>query len=85
MRRPYVLLTIGVVVLLFLAISALLARVFSADGAERTAITSLLEAQARGSAGAIAAQIRTARTTPRVAPARRSTPRRWDARDPSRS
>ncbi len=58
MRRPYVLLTIGVVVLLFLAISALLARVFSADGAERTAITSLLDAQARGSAGAIEAQIK---------------------------
>jgi hypothetical protein len=57
MRRPYVLLIIGVVVLLFLVISALLARVFSADGAERTAITSLLEAQASGNANAVAAQI----------------------------
>ncbi len=58
MRRPYVLLTIGVVLILFLAISALLARVFSADGAERTAITSLLEAQAKGDPNAVAALIR---------------------------
>ena len=57
MRRPYVLLTIGVVVILFLAISALLARVFSADSAERTAITALLDAEAKGNANAVAAQI----------------------------
>lgn len=58
MRRPYVLLIIGVVVLVFLVISALLARVFSADGAERTAITSLLDAEAKGDPGAVTAQIR---------------------------
>ncbi len=49
MRRLYI---VGIVVgvVLFLAISGLLARVFSADGAERGAITSLLTAQARGDA-----------------------------------
>jgi hypothetical protein len=57
MRRPYVLLIVGVLIVVFLAISALLARVFSADGAERTAITSLVQAEARGDAGAVASQI----------------------------
>jgi hypothetical protein len=57
MRRAYILLIVGAVVLVFLAISALLARVFSADGAERTAITSLVRAEARGNADAVAAQI----------------------------
>jgi hypothetical protein len=37
-------------VLLFLGISTLLARVFSIDGAERSAITSLIDAEARGDA-----------------------------------
>ena len=49
MRRLYIVgIALGVV--LFLAISALLARVLSVDGAERSAITTLLQAQARGDA-----------------------------------
>jgi hypothetical protein len=46
-RRLYIL-AIVVGVVLFLAISALLARVFSVDGAERSAITSLVATEARG-------------------------------------
>jgi hypothetical protein len=53
MRRAYLLL-IAAAVILFVAISALLARVFSADGAERTALTALVGAEARGdTAGAL--------------------------------
>jgi hypothetical protein len=47
MRRLYlVLIALGLV--LFLIVSALLARVFSADGAERSAVTGLVQAEARG-------------------------------------
>ena len=47
MRRLYLaLIALGLV--LFLAVSALLARVFSADGAERSAVTGLVQAEARG-------------------------------------
>jgi hypothetical protein len=46
-RRLYLLLiVVGIVV--FLGVSALLARVWSADGAERSAITQLVQAEARG-------------------------------------
>jgi hypothetical protein len=45
----------GVVV--FLAVSAVLARVFSIDGAERSALTSLITSEARGDARAMAAQM----------------------------
>jgi hypothetical protein len=45
-RRLYVL--IGVAILVFLAISALLARAFSADGAEQSAITALVRDEAAG-------------------------------------
>jgi hypothetical protein len=51
MRRAYVISIVGVGVLLFLAISAVLARVFSVDSAERSAITALVQAEARGDAG----------------------------------
>jgi hypothetical protein len=47
-RRLYLLL-IGLGILVFLAISTLLARVFSTDGAERSAITGLVQAEASGS------------------------------------
>jgi hypothetical protein len=57
MRRAYVLAIIGVVVIVFVVVSALLARVFSADGAERSAITSLVQAEAKGNANAVASQI----------------------------
>jgi hypothetical protein len=48
-RRLYLLL-IGLGILVFLAISALLARVFSTDGAERSAVTGLVQAEASGDA-----------------------------------
>jgi hypothetical protein len=49
-RRVY-LIGIAVGAILFLAISALLARAFSADGAERSAVTALVQAEARGDVG----------------------------------
>lgn len=57
MRRPVLLLLIIVGVLLFLAISAVLARVLSIDGAERSAITSLIAAEAHGDAATMSSQI----------------------------
>jgi hypothetical protein len=57
-RRIYLLALIGLGVIVFLAVSALLARVWSAEGAERSAITALLKAQARGDAAAMTARIR---------------------------
>jgi hypothetical protein len=44
-------------VLVFLVISAVLARVFSIDGAERSAITSLIASQARGDRSGMASQM----------------------------
>ncbi len=56
MRRLYLLLIVlGVV--LFLAISALLARAFSVDGAERSAITGLVQAEARGDGGSVLSRV----------------------------
>lgn len=56
MRRLYVsLFALGVVA--FLAVSALLARVFSAEGAERSAITALVAAEARGDAADVVARV----------------------------
>jgi hypothetical protein len=51
------LLLIGVGILAFLGISALLARVFSTDGAERTAITRLVQAEARGDQQGMASRL----------------------------
>ncbi|MBV9466611.1 MAG: hypothetical protein JO206_07885 [Solirubrobacterales bacterium] len=56
MRRLYFVL-IGLGLVLFLAVSALLARVFSVDGAERSAITAMLRAEAGGDQAAMAAAI----------------------------
>jgi hypothetical protein len=58
MRRRNLLIAIGAGVVLFLAISALLARVFSVDSSERSAITSLIQAEARGQENAMLAQMR---------------------------
>ena len=52
MRRTY-LITIAVGVLLFLFVSAVLARVWSADGAETDAVTALVQAEARGDETAV--------------------------------
>lgn len=57
MRRLRLLLLIGLGLIVFLAISAVLARVLSLDSAERTAITGLLESQARGDAAGMIRQI----------------------------
>jgi len=47
-RRSYLILLIAVCLVVFLAVSAILARVFSIDGAERSAITGLIQAEAKG-------------------------------------
>jgi hypothetical protein len=57
MRRPARILLLALGLLAFLAISLGLARVLSANGAERSAILALLEAQARGDAPALVARI----------------------------
>lgn len=56
MRRQYLALIAGAIVI-FLVLSALLARVFSADGAERSAITALIQAEARGDQAGIVSRI----------------------------
>jgi len=63
MRRVYI---VGIAfgILLFLVISALLARVFSANSAEQSAITSLVQSEARGDVNAILGEIRGCRTDP---------------------
>jgi hypothetical protein len=63
MRRTY-LIGIAVAVLVFLIISALLARVFSANSAEQSAITALVQAQAKGDAVAVVDRISGCRTSP---------------------
>jgi hypothetical protein len=57
MRRPLRILLLLVGLVVFLAISGALARVLSANGAEQSAIVSLLRAQARGDAAAMIRQI----------------------------
>ena len=57
MRRPARILLLALGLLLFLAISVGLARVLNANGAEQSAIVSLLRAQARGDARAMIAQL----------------------------
>jgi hypothetical protein len=57
MRRVYIFLLIGAAVVLFVAVSAILARVFSVDGAERSAITTLVQDEARGDVNGAIAQI----------------------------
>lgn len=63
MRRAYLVAVIAAGVVVFLAISAILARALSVDGAERSAITSLIEAQARGDTDAMVAQVFDCRTS----------------------
>jgi hypothetical protein len=56
-RRAYVLLLIVVGIVVFLVISALLARLFSLDGSERSAITALLVDEAHGNQAGLVARI----------------------------
>jgi hypothetical protein len=57
MRRRYVLSLVALGVLLFVLISAGLARVFGANGSEQSAITSLVKAEAAGDQDAMLARI----------------------------
>jgi hypothetical protein len=52
MRRTYIAIA-ALAAVVFLAVSAMLARVWSADGAESTAVTGLIQAEARGDANAM--------------------------------
>lgn len=63
MRRAHVL-AIAAAIVVFLVISALLARAFSANGAEQAAITSLVQAEARGDVNAILDDISGCRASP---------------------
>jgi uncharacterized protein YcnI len=54
-RRKRLIALIAVGVILFLALSTLLARVWSGDGAEQSAVTALLQDEARGDASAMIA------------------------------
>jgi hypothetical protein len=56
-RRLRLLLLIAIAVVVFLAISAVLARVLSVDGAERGAVTALVRDEARGDAAAMVADM----------------------------
>jgi hypothetical protein len=62
-RRVY-LLAIAIGIVLFLVISALLARAFSANSAEQAAITGLVQAEARGDVNAVLDDLVDCRTTP---------------------
>jgi hypothetical protein len=57
MRRPARIFLLVIGLLAFLAVSLGLARVLNANGAERSAILGLLEAQARGDAPAMVARV----------------------------
>jgi hypothetical protein len=64
MRRPRVVGLIALGVVVFLVVSGLLARVLSLDGAERAAITTLVQAEARGDAASMMALIDGCRRSP---------------------
>ncbi len=57
-------LILAVIAALFVAVTVLLARAFTVDGAERSAIEALLRAEARGDAGGMVAQIDRCRQDP---------------------
>jgi len=62
-RRIYIV-GIAAGILLFLVVSAVLARVFSANSAEQAAITSLVQSEARGDVNAIVGAVQDCRTDP---------------------
>jgi hypothetical protein len=64
MRRSYRIMLLVVAVVVFLVISGLLARAFSVGGAENGAITSLVEAEARGDGSRIVQLIQGCSTSP---------------------
>jgi hypothetical protein len=56
-RRAKLLTVMGAGIVVFLLITALLTHIFSVDGAERSAITSLVQAEAKGDENAILARM----------------------------
>jgi hypothetical protein len=62
-RRAYIL-PIAAAIIVFLVVSALLARIFSANSAEQSAITSLVKDEARGDTGAVIGDIANCRASP---------------------
>ena len=64
MRRPAVLIVAGIGVFVFLGLSFLLARGLTGSSAERSKVLDVLEAQARGDAGAVLAQLPACRAEP---------------------
>jgi hypothetical protein len=62
-RRAYIVLA-ALVAIVFLVVSAVLARVWSADGAEGAAVTALIKAEARGDETAMLARLSGCRTSP---------------------
>ena len=67
MRRPRNLIVIGFLVFVFLGISALLARGLTGAGNERSRVLELLQAQARGDADAVLADLPACRAEPACA------------------
>ncbi|HZU39504.1 MAG TPA: hypothetical protein VE992_00550 [Solirubrobacteraceae bacterium] len=63
-RRSTLIVLVAAGIALFLIISALLARAFSVDGAERSAITAVVQAEARGDAAAVIARLSGCGSTP---------------------
>ena len=66
-RRPAVLIAVGFGIFFFLAVSILLARGLAGAGTERGKVLDVLEAQARGDAGAVLAQLPACRAEPACA------------------
>ena len=64
MRRRYILLLVALGVVLFLAISVGLARVLGANGAEESAITALVKAEATGDQSAMLSRIQDCAQSP---------------------
>ncbi len=64
MRRRKIVSLIAAAVVVFLVVSALLARALSVGGAEDSAVTDLVKAEARGDAGAMVALLDGCRGTP---------------------
>jgi hypothetical protein len=62
-RRAYIV-AIAAAIIVFLVVSALLARIFSANSAEQSAITSLVTDEARGDADAVIGDIADCRANP---------------------
>ena len=67
MRRSRSLIVVGFLVFVFLGISALLARGLTGAGTERSRVLDLVEAEARGDAGAVLAALPACRAEPACA------------------